>query len=107
MIRKLATATAAVALAAGIAAAPPAAASSKKNDNLYIQVIRQEAPILRGVPRKDLIAGAKATCKYLRAGYGILDAVNLATDSGLSKNVAYTLVAGAVVFYCPEQEGNY
>jgi hypothetical protein len=43
----------------------------------------------------------------LRSGKGILDAVNIALDAGLSRNVAYTLVAGAVVFYCPEQEGNY
>jgi hypothetical protein len=106
-MKKITALTIAALVAFGLVIAPPAQASSKKNDDLYVKVIRSEAPILRGVPKRDLIKGAKTTCRYLRSGNGILDAVNIALDAGLSRNVAYTLVAGAVVFYCPEQEGNY
>jgi hypothetical protein len=106
MGKKLTAAIVGVLLTVGFVAAPPAQANSK-NDNLYVKIVRAEAPELRGVSKKKLVRGAKTTCRYLRAGGGILDAVDIALNSGLKRNTALTLVAGAVVFYCPEQEGNY
>lgn len=104
-MKKIAAVLAAVVML-GLVFAPPAQAS-KKNDNLYVKVIRAESPELRFVKRGTLIKTAKATCRYLRAGGGILDAVQIGRESGFSRDTALTLVAGAVVFYCPDQEGNY
>jgi len=104
--KKLIAAAGSVLLLGTIVTAPPAAANTR-NDNLYVKVVRAESPLLKRIPKKSLVKTAKTTCRYLRAGGGILDAVDIAIKSGLSRNVSLTLVAGAVVFYCPEQEGNY
>jgi hypothetical protein len=106
-MKKIIAIVAGLMLGAGILVSPPAHASSKKNDNLYVKIIRNEAPELKRVGRTQLIKGAKTTCRYLRAGGGILDAVEMALNAGIRRSTAMALVAGAVVFYCPEQEGNY
>jgi hypothetical protein len=105
-MKKIIAVVAGLMLGVGVLAAPPAQAS-KKNDDQYVRIIRAEAPELKRVSRAQLIKGAKTTCKYLRSGGGILDAIDMALDAGIRRNTALTLVAGAVVFYCPEQEGNY
>lgn len=74
------------------------------NDDLYFKVIRSEAPILKKVSKKTLKSSAKATCKYLRGGGNVYRAVSIAEDNGLDSETAMVLVAGAVVFYCPEEE---
>jgi hypothetical protein len=94
-----------------ISVAAPAQASApafnSKNDKLFQRVVTKEAPSLKGVPRKTLVKTAKETCKFLRAGFGILDAIDLMEDNGFSEKTAIAFVAGSVVFYCPEQENNY
>ncbi len=74
---------------------------------MYVKIVRSEAPELRAISKKQLVTAAKTTCKYLRAGGGILGAVDLAMDAGIRENTAIALVAGAVVFYCPDQENNF
>lgn len=107
MGKKLSAAIVGVLLAVGLVAAPPAQANSKQNDNLFVELVRQEAPELRFVKKRQMVKAAKQTCRYLRSGGTILESVAIALDSGLSRNTAMALVAGAVVFYCPEQENNY
>jgi hypothetical protein len=91
--------------------ASPAVASAPsytKNDKQFVKTIRAESPVLYGVGAKLLISTAKETCKFLRKGYGtIFDAIGLAEDGGLDEDTAMTMVAGAIIFYCPEQEDNY
>jgi hypothetical protein len=86
--------------------APPASAGVQ-DDKLFYKLVTAEAPALKQVTRKQLVKTAKETCKFLRAGFGIMDAVDLAEDAGLTQNEATAMVAGAVVFYCPEQENNW
>jgi len=92
-----------VAGALSLTAVSPAQAYTS-NDNLYFKVVRLEAPELRGVSKKTLKSSAKATCRYLRAGGTVYRAVEIAENNGLNTDTAVTLVAGAVVFYCPEEE---
>jgi len=105
-MKKLIALTAALMLGVGLIAAP-AQATPKRDQDLYVKLVRQEAPELRQVKRKELINAARTTCRYLRAGGGILDAVSIGIDSGLKRNTSIAVVAGAVVFFCPEQEANY
>jgi hypothetical protein len=105
-MKKIIAITAGLMLGIGVLAAPPAHAN-KKNDDRYVQIIRSEAPELSRVSKAKLVKGAKTTCRYLRSGGGIIEAVQMALDAGIRRNTALTLVAGAVVFYCPEQENNY
>lgn len=103
--------TAAAAFALVISTAAPAVASAPsytRNDKSYLKTIRAESPALYGVNSKLLISTAKETCKFLRKGYGtIFDAIGIAEDGGLDEDTAMTMVAGAIIFYCPEQEDNY
>lgn len=92
--------------AAPAVASAPAAYS--RNDKAFVKAVRNESPILYGVGARLLISTAKETCKFLRNGYGgVLDAVGFAEDGGLDEDTAMTIVAGAVIYYCPEQESNY
>lgn len=95
----------AVVASAGLALACAAPAyAGPREDNLFVKIIRSEATELRSVPKKNLISLAKETCKFLRSGFTVLDAVDIAEDEGIRSKTAIALVAGAVVFYCPEQE---
>jgi hypothetical protein len=62
---------------------------------------------LKGVSRKQLVKTAKETCKFLRAGFTIMDAYDMMEDSGFTNKEITAFLAGAVVFYCPDQEDNY
>jgi hypothetical protein len=106
-MKKLTALMVGVLLTVGLVAAPSAQANSKQNDNLFVQLVREEAPELRFAKKKQMVKAAKQTCRYLRSGGTILESVVIAVDSGLSRNTAMALIAGAVVFYCPEQENNY
>ena len=97
-----------------IAAAPVASASTQtvavagiKDDKLFVKIVSNEARGFKGIPRKTMVKTAKQTCKYLRAGFTVLDAVYLMEKTGFTENESMTFVAGAVVFYCPEQEDNF
>lgn len=101
MRKKIAATVAALALA--LTFAGPAQAGPRE-DNLFVKIIRSEAPELRAVAKKNLISLAKETCKFLRSGFTVIDAVEIAEDEGIRSKTAVALVAGAIVFYCPEQE---
>jgi hypothetical protein len=105
MGRKLSAVTVGVLLTVGLVAAPPAQADAR-NDNMYVSTIRGVAPELKRVGKKSLVKTGKATCRYLRAGGSVLGSLEMAMDAGLPRNTSIALVAGAVVFYCPEQEDN-
>lgn len=106
MKKRIAAIVAATAIAfVGVGAAPAQAAVN--NDRLFVKLVVAEAPELKGISLKTMVKTAKSTCKYLRAGFGALDAVDLMQSNGFSENAATAFVAGSVVFYCPEQEGNY
>jgi hypothetical protein len=95
----------AVVASAGLALACAAPAyAGPREDNLFVKLVRTEARELKSVPKKQLISLAKETCKFLREGFDVLDAVEIAEDEGIRTGTAIALVAGAVVFYCPEQE---
>lgn len=112
MKKKIAAAVAASALLLGgstIAAAPAQASASTgiKDDKLFVKLVTSSAPGLKGIPRKTMVKTAKQTCKFLRNGYTILDAVDLMEESGFTQNESTAFIAGAIVFYCPEQEDNF
>lgn len=105
-----ATAAATLTAATAIAVAPPAQAASPsgiREDRLFVRLVTEEAPSLKGIPRKTMVKTAKQTCKFLRTGFTVIDAVDVMQESGFTQNEAISFVAGAVVFYCPEQEYNY
>ena len=103
-----------IAVGGSIAVAPVASASTQTvsvagiaNDRLFVKIISSEEPIFKGIPRKTMVKTAKTTCKFLRSGFTIVESVELMASSGFTEDQAMTFVAGAIVFYCPEQEYNY
>lgn len=85
--------------------APAAAPSWTSNDRLFVKAVRAQAPAFRSIPARDLIESAKLACEVLDTGYyTVFDVVDTAIEAGFSQKQAITLVAGAVVFYCPEYE---
>ncbi len=109
--KKNVIAAAVVSLALVVCTAAPAVASApsySRNDKQYVSAVRTESPILKKVGAKSLISLGKETCLFLRKGYGtIFDAIAIGEDSGLDEDTSMTLVAGAIIYYCPEQEDNY
>lgn len=87
--------------------APAPAQASAKNDRLFYSVVTSSAPTLKGVPRKDLVKTAKETCKFLRSGFTIMDAYDLMEETGFTNKEITAFIAGAIVFYCPDQEDNF
>lgn len=105
-MKKIIAATSAALIGATLLLAPPAQASAS-DDRLFYRLVTKDAPALKAIKQRDLVKTARETCKYLRAGFGILDAHDLMTDTGFTDREANAFLAGAIVFYCPEQEGNY
>lgn len=99
-------ATASLITAPAVSAAQPAKKLTS-NDRQYIALVRDSAPELRYVKPKQLVKSAKVTCRTLRSGYTILDVYDIGIESGLGSTATTALIAGAIVFYCPEQEDNY
>lgn len=90
----------------GVLVAPPAQASAK-DDRLFYSLVTSSAPTLKGVSRRQLVKTAKETCKFLRNGFTIFDAYDLMEESGFTNKEITAFIAGAIVFYCPEQEDNF
>ncbi len=86
--------------------APPAQAAAK-DDRLFYTLVTADAPTLKGVGRKQLVKTARETCRFLRNGFTIIDAYDLMEDSGFTEREISSFLAGAVVFYCPDQEDNF
>lgn len=105
-MKKIIAATSAAVIGATVLLASPAQASAS-DDRLFYRLVTKEAPALKGIKQRDLVKTAKQTCDFLRTGYGILDAHDLMTEAGFTTRQANAFLAGAIVFYCPEQEGNY
>lgn len=107
-MKKIVSIVASLALAGGaaIATAAPAQALTN-NDRLFAKLVRAEAYEFKAVPVGAMVKTAKTTCKFLRSGFTVIDAVSIMEDNGISEDAAIAFVAGAVVFYCPEQKDNY
>lgn len=106
-----ASVVAACALALGApaahAATPAAGPVSLSDDIQFYALVTKEEPALRAISRKKLVKTAKTTCRYLRTAGTILDAHDLMTESGFTDDQATAFIAGAIVFYCPDQEDNF
>lgn len=102
-MKKLIAITTALLIGAGMLLAPPASAGAREN-KLFYKIVTTSAPELKLVKRKQLFRIAKTTCRYLRAGFMPTDAVIMGIENGLTRNAAISIVTGAIVFYCPEQE---
>lgn len=105
MKKVIALAVSAAAVGALFLATP--AQASTGNDRLFYSLVTKDAPTLKAVPRRDLVKTAKETCKFLRNGFTIMDAYDLMEESGFSDKEISPFLAGAVVFYCPDQEDNF
>lgn len=94
-------------LALVVAAPAPSASAAtvawSQKDKQFVKAVRSEAPAFKYVSAKDLIETAKLTCEAMdETGASPIDMAELAMDNGLTQKQAIALVAGAVVFYCPE-----
>lgn len=105
-MKKIIALTTALLIGAGVLLAPPANAGIKE-DKAFFSYVTKTEPGLKGISRKQMVKVAKQTCKFLRTGYTILDAVDLMEDAGFTENESVVFIAATVVFYCPDQEGNY
>jgi hypothetical protein len=82
----------------------PAAQALTKKEIRYVKLLKSEAPELYVVGNKRLVKSGKLTCRYLRSGATVVDAIELIEDAGLDQDTAIAIVAAAVVFFCPEEE---
>jgi hypothetical protein len=105
-MKKIIATTSAALIGATLLVASPAQASPK-DDRLFYALVTSDEPALKGIKRRDLVKTARETCKFLRSGFTILDAYDLMTESGFTNGEATAFLAGAIVFYCPDQENNY
>ena len=86
---------------------PAAGAASISDDIQFYALVTNEEPALGAISGKKLVKTAKTTCRYLRTAGTILDAHDLMTESGFTDDQATAFIAGAIVFYCPDQEDNF
>jgi hypothetical protein len=105
-MKKITALAAGVGIALALLFAPPAQAGVRE-DKLFYSLVTGDAPTLKGVSRQQLVKTAKETCKFLRAGFTIMDAYDMMDESGFTNKEITVFLAGAVVFYCPDQEDNY
>ena len=103
-MRKIITLVVALPLLLGFAA--PAQASPS-DDKLFFTLVTSDAPTLKAVGRKQLVKTARATCKFLRSGFTIMDAYDMMEDNDFTDEEISSFLAGAIVFYCPDQTDNY
>lgn len=93
-------------LVLGVVLAPAASAWTNR-DYQFVRAVRAEAPAFRAVPMRSMVKIAKLTCDELDGGWStVLDIVDDGIEAGFTQKQAIALVAGAVVFYCPEY-GDY
>jgi len=104
-MKKLAALTTALLIGATLLLAPPANAGVKE-DKAFYRITTNSAPALKALSRKELVKTAKLTCKFLRNGFTLIDALDIMEESGLTRKESLAILAGSVVWYCPEQEDN-
>lgn len=105
-MRKIIALVVALPLFLGIAA-PAQATVPSSNDALFYSLVTKDAPTLKPVGRKQLVKTARATCKFLRSGFTIMDAYEMMEENLFTEKEITAFIAGAIVFYCPEQADNY
>ena len=81
--------------------------ANPQDDRLFYALVTGDAPAFKAIPRRELIKTARQTCKGLRQGLTIIETHDLMTESGFTDTQASAFLAGAVVFYCPDQKNNY
>ena len=82
----------------------PAPEPQVSEDSAYLSAVRSKDSALYSVPDSQLVSLAGTICQSLRSGVPVRQVLQTGLDAGLSVNQVAALVAGAVVFYCPEQE---
>jgi hypothetical protein len=84
-------------------AAPASVSAWTNNDRAFVRAVRAESPAFKRIPARDIIKSAKLACEVLDTGvYDVFDLIDTAMDAGFTQKQAITLIAGSVVFYCPE-----
>lgn len=104
-MKRIIGATIAAVFTVGLIAAPPAHAGPK-DDRMFYTIVTSNEPAFKAITRKKLVSVAKQSCKTMRSGFTPLEVHDMMTDSGFTDNQATAFVAGAILFYCPEQEKN-
>ncbi len=84
--------------------AAPAAQALTNNELKYAKLLKSEVPEFYSISSKRLVKSGKLTCRYLRSGATVVDAIEVIQDSGFDEDTALSLVAASIVFFCPEQE---
>jgi hypothetical protein len=77
---------------------------TNSDEDSYLTAVRSKDSALYSVPDASLVELAGTICQSLRSGIPVQRVIQTGLDSGLSTNQVAALVAGAVVFYCPDQE---
>jgi len=102
-MKKIIAVVSALIIGGSVFVAAPAQASSS-NDRMYAKILKTTAPELSVISNKKLIRSGKLTCRYLRAGATIFEAIEVIENAGLDEDTAMAMVAASVFFFCPEQE---
>jgi hypothetical protein len=81
----------------------PAPEPVVNEDDAFLDAVRSKDSAFYSVPDASLVELAGTICQSLRSGIPITRVIQTGLDSGLSSNQVASIVAGAVVFYCPDQ----
>jgi len=79
-----------------------AQATGPSKRDLYIRLLREEAPQLDSVPDRMLFKNARVVCSLFDQGQTFTDVFLLYDSEGFPPKVAGTLIGAAVAFKCPE-----
>ena len=79
---------------------------STKKKNQFWRVVTKYDPILKYVPKRDIISLGVSTCDLLRAGGDLDDLAMLLVDSnsGDAEESLMVIIAGAPIVLCPDQQ---
>lgn len=75
----------------------------QSKDAVFLDAVRSKSAELNSVPDYMLVDLAGNICDALQAGVPIEQVLTIGVNSGLSSTSVAAIAAGAVVFYCPEQ----
>lgn len=85
--------------------APAAAPAYSSNDNAFYKAVTRMEPSMKYLgSKRGMIKVAKLTCKAFRAGNSFEEVAGVLIESDLNGDQIATLIAGAISFYCPDQE---
>jgi type IV secretory pathway VirB10-like protein len=86
------------------APAPEREQPAPLSDEAFLSAVRGSAPELARVSDLQLVDLARTICLGLDAGVSIETVLETGINSGLGTNSVAAIAAGAIVFYCPDQE---